>query len=494
MRIHFEQQTKIGVELISEVDLSMRSRDQFPQLLAGLQYIFIKPEVNKSVFKLLEEKLMKGKKRTGRPGMSLWEILVLGVVRLNLNMDYDRLHYISNSDQKLRGILGVHSITPDWDLGKEYKLQTLKDNVRLVDEELIKQINELVVGSGHELKKKEERLVGDIKLRLKTDSFAVESNIHFPTDLNLLWDSLRKCFDVLEKLGKEGKVPGFGKLHFWKKEVYKSYRWASNIHRKKGKNYTERLQSSTGLYLKNTVKVLVRIKNAVAALRKKGDLMQEIMLDILEKFYDWGLKHEGLVRRRIMNGEKIPHGEKVFSIFEPHTEWLQKGKAGNKVELGHNVSVTTDQWEFVVDWEVVEKQSDKQLTVALGKRLSGRFDSAYSLESISFDRGYYSLLGEKSLKKTFDRVVMPKPGKKTANRESEESTEEFSTLRRAHSAVESNINELEHSGADKVPDKGINGFKKYVAWSVLAHNLKRLGRLVIEGEVLPTVKSFKLAA
>ena len=90
----------------------------------------------------------------------------------------------------------------------------------------------------------------------------------------------------------------------------------------------------------------------------------------------------------------------MFSIFEPHVEWLQKGKPGKKVELGHNVSVTTDQWGFMVDWEVVEKKSDKQLTIALGYRLEHQFKEGYRLQSISFDRGYYSMLGEKSLKKS----------------------------------------------------------------------------------------------
>jgi len=154
MRKHFEQQTKIGVELIEEVDLKMRSRDQFPQLLAGLQYVFVTPGVNTSVFKLLEERICSKNNHTGRPGLSLWEILVLGAVRLNLNIDYDRLHYMSNSDQKLRGILGVHSTTPDWDLGKEYKLQTLKDNVSLLDEQTMLEINRLVTEAGHVLKKK----------------------------------------------------------------------------------------------------------------------------------------------------------------------------------------------------------------------------------------------------------------------------------------------------------------------------------------------------
>jgi len=307
----------------------------------------------------------------------------------------------------------------------------------------------------------------------------------------LLWDSLRKCFDLLEKIGP---IPGFRKLEFWKKKVYYSYRSASNVHRKKGKNYQVRLQKVTKEYLKNASLVLLRVKNGVASLRGKVDVSDEILLDLVEEFYNWGIKHEDLVRRRIILGEKIPHSEKVFSIFEPHAEWLQKGKPGNKVELGHNVSVTTDQWGFIVDWEVVEKKADKQLTVALGKRLEDWFKEGYRLKSISFDRGYYSALGEKSLKKIFDKVVMPKPGKKTESRLEAEAEDTFTELRRAHSAVESNINELEQSGANKVPDKGLHGFKKYVGWSVLAHNLKRLGRLVIETEALPTVKCYKKAA
>lgn len=154
MRKRFKKQTELGLELIEEVDLSMRSRDQLPKLLAGLQYIFVTPSINSAVFELLENKICCKSKNTGRPGMDLWEILVLGVVRLNLNVDYDRLHYMANYDQKLRGILGVHPKSGDWSLGKEYKIQTIKDNVCLLDESTLKAINHLIVGAGHELKKK----------------------------------------------------------------------------------------------------------------------------------------------------------------------------------------------------------------------------------------------------------------------------------------------------------------------------------------------------
>ena len=157
MRKHFEKQTELGLELISDVDLSMRSRDQLPKLLAGLQYIFVTKDVNTSIFELLENKIYSKKNHTGRPGMALWEILVLGVVRLSLNVDYDRLHYMSNYDEELRGILGVNRISGDWKVRKEYKLQTIKDNVCLLDEETIKEINLLIISAGHQLKKKRKK-------------------------------------------------------------------------------------------------------------------------------------------------------------------------------------------------------------------------------------------------------------------------------------------------------------------------------------------------
>lgn len=322
----------------------------------------------------------------------------------------------------------------------------------------------------------------------------MESNIHFPTDFNLLWDSIRKCFDLLEQLGRREPIVGFRKLQYWRRKSYSAYRKAAEIHRKKGKNYQVRLTEGTKKYLDRANQVLKRVKAVVGSLTGKVGLKEAVLLELLQNFYDYGVKHVDLVNRRVLLGEKIPHSEKIFSVFEEHVEWLQKGKAGNKVELGHNVSITTDQWNFILDWEVIEKQADKQLTIDLGERLKKNYGLDYDLYRISFDRGYYSLLGEKALEKTFTTVVMPKPGKKTPLRELTEATPEFEQARRKHCAVESNINELEQSGADKVPDKGIDGFKKYVGWSVLAHNLKRLGGLVIKREALLTVKCYKKAA
>jgi len=157
MRKRFEQQLEIGGISISEVQIDKRSRHQLPQLMSGLQYIFVTPGLNEKVFEILEEKILKGKKDTGRLGMSLWEILVLGAVRLNLDTDYDSLHDLSNNHDSLRGILGIQKSTFDWKEKKYYPLQTIKDNVALLDEETLKKISQVVVDAGHKLKKKKTK-------------------------------------------------------------------------------------------------------------------------------------------------------------------------------------------------------------------------------------------------------------------------------------------------------------------------------------------------
>ena len=113
-------------------------------------------------------------KRNGRPGMTLWNILVCGVLRLDLNADYDRLLELVNQHQTLRQMLG-HSL---FDEGKEYAYQTLVDNVGLLTPELLDKLNQVIVEGGHALVKK-----GDAALRGRCDSFVVETNVHFPTDL-----------------------------------------------------------------------------------------------------------------------------------------------------------------------------------------------------------------------------------------------------------------------------------------------------------------------
>ena len=199
MRKRFEVQLALGKTPIEKVVLPLKSRDELPPILAGLQWIFQTPEVNCRIFVLLESKLVAGKKATGRPGLDLWQILVLGVVRLGLDCDYDRLEHLANYDSLLRQILGLSPVQSAEE--KPFHYKTLSENICHVDEELLQEINAIVAQAGRAVFKKKENGSAE-PIRAKADTYVLETNVHFPTDLNLLWDAQRKCLDLAGRLAR----------------------------------------------------------------------------------------------------------------------------------------------------------------------------------------------------------------------------------------------------------------------------------------------------
>jgi hypothetical protein len=204
-----------------------------------------------------------------------------------------------------------------------------------------------------------------------------------------------------------------------------------------------------------------------------------VKIETMEYFHGVLNKHIDLVERRVLRGEQIPVGEKVYSLFEPHTEWLYKGKANHRVELGHNILVASDQWGFIVEHQVIERQAEVSLSIPLADRLLSRFGRD-AIESISFDKGFYKRENKESLNLYISEVIMPKKGRKNQAEEAEESSKTFKNLRHKHSAVESDINRLEHHGLDRCLDKGLKAFKRYCALGVVAANLHKLGNVLQE--------------
>ena len=155
MRKQFEPQLTLGCTPIHEVKIPPKMKSHLVNLLAALQYIYVSSKWNKMIFKLLSDKIIGDKKKTGRKGMSLWEIFVLAQVKLCMNISYEELHHGANYDSLLRGILGV--LPTDYSLGKSYEYQNIFDNVSLLDECVLKEINEMIVQVGHEVFKKKRK-------------------------------------------------------------------------------------------------------------------------------------------------------------------------------------------------------------------------------------------------------------------------------------------------------------------------------------------------
>jgi len=478
MRQRFEQQMNLRTVAISDARFPLKSRDELPPVLKALQYIFVTPELNEKVFLLLEKKIVSGKKKTGRPGMDLWHILVLAVVRHTLSTNWDRLHDMANHHELIRQVMGVHATAFIEYEKPEIGYQTILDNVSLLDEIVLAEINQLIVEAGHSLLKKKEAE----SLKLKTDSYALETNVHFPTDLNLLWDSTRKCLDMIEKLHKETKLPGWRKIKYIRHTIKGTFR-ATSHQVFKGKKESLKKQS-VKIYLEQTQSIVDRCqvildKRADLNIRKTSSMLA---LAGLTRYRDYAVKMIDLVRRRLIKNEVIPANEKFYSIFEPHTEWITKGKLNKKVELGHLLLITTDQHQFIVDYKVMESEKDAAQIPSLNERIKAKFKDQ-KIYSHSFDKGFYKKENLIALQQSgIDEVIMPKRGKLNKEEKEREGTKEFKQLRYAHSAIESNINMLEHHGLNRCVDKGLHGYKRYVGLSVLAYNLHILGNVLVKQE------------
>ncbi len=179
--------------------------------------------------------------------------------------------------------------------------------------------------------------------------------------------------------------------------------------------------------------------------------------EALEYFHRMLDKHLDLVQRRLLQEEIIPAHEKVFSLFEPHTEWLQKGKQRPNVELGHRLLIATDQNQLIQNYDVAAGVADVDRSVPVADRLLGRY-GAGSVASLSFDKGFTRTEDRELLSLYVPTVVMPKRGKKNAAETERESEKPFVALRKQHSAVESEINSLEHHGLNRCLDMGIKGY------------------------------------
>ena len=474
MRQRFEQQMNLRTVAIADVKFPLKSRDELPAVLIALQYIFVTPELNARVFSLLEKKICSGKKKTGRKGMDLWHILVLAVVRQACGTNWDTLETWSNHHELVRRVMGVHATAFIEEEKIEFSYQTILDNVSLIDEGLLLDINLLVIEAGHKLVKKKEEV-----FKLKTDSYAVETNIHFPIDLNLLWDSLRKCLDTIEKLLEITDVKGWRKIKSIRKNLKCIFR-ATSQQVFKGKNEQQKKQSVKGYLLEaRQLKEMVEevIKNPPLSSGNEKKVLLIVMM--LEHYKGYVTKFTDQIARRLIKGETIPAQEKVYSIFEEHTEWISKGKLNKKVELGHLILITTDQHHFIVDYKVMEGEKDAAQIKPLQQRLETRFASA-TIYSHSFDKGFYSEDNLEALQGSgIGQVILPKKGKLNKEEKEREHTKEFKKLRHAHSAVESNINMLEHHGLNRCLDKGLHGFKRCVGLSVLAYNLHLLGNALL---------------
>jgi IS5 family transposase len=474
MRQRFEVQLLIGQLPIEEFSLGPKSKSNLDDLFRALHKLYCNRDFNSQLFDILEKYIRKDKKNTGRKGMDLWVIFVLAQLRLCKDLTYEDLHNLANNHRDLRHLMGVERESRFERV--KFAYQNIYDNVSSLSDQMLKEINEIIVKFGNsEVFKKKEGAVS----ALKTDSYVVESNVHFPTDYNLLFDSIRKCCDAVKKIAKiYPEVKGYRKIKGWQVALKNLMRTVGMISGKGGPNKEQRLQKAIEDYLAKAKLFEAKMEQAFLDFPSK-DITDWVLMDDLKKYFALMIKHIDLVHRRIVLKEVIPHEEKLFSIFEQYTEWVTKGKQHPSVELGKKLLITSNEFNLIIDFEIMESQADSQAVRELAKRIK----ELYNIGSWSFDKGFYSTENKTLLNEMAEKVIMPKKGKCNKEEKEEESTKVFKKLRNKHSAVESNINELESRGLNRCPDRSYSHFKTYVALGICAYNLKKIGRELLKQQL-----------
>lgn len=481
MRKVIEPQMKFGESDIRAITFDPRSRDEIPKLLRGLQYIYCTPQLHEEVFSILEEIVPPHTDpHNGRPGMEMWKILVLGSLRLICNWDYDKLKEIADNHRTLRQMLG-HGFDDD---DKTYPIQTLKDNVSLLTPEILDRINQIVVKAGHKLlgKKKEQELHGHC------DSFVVKTNIHFPTDISLLLDAMRKVITLTARICLQEEVAGWRQSGYLVRKIRRLFNTIRNLKRSTSKNERVKAEREKEIkkayrkYLLEAESLLERAQKDLIVIRDNGftsftikSINNDKTLRLIEYYMAHAEHQIDQIWRREIRGETIPHKAKIFSIFEPHTKWIVKGKAGVPQELGLNVGIIKDQHGFILYHRVMENVFDVDVAVPLTAGAKDRFSA---LAGCSYDRGFYSPDNLINLQKIIDKVALPKKGRLSVVDREREYSSWFIHARRQHPAVESAINALENHGLDRCPDHGIDGFERYVGLAILARNLQLVGDIL----------------
>ena len=466
MRKTIDEQAKIGEVDIKDIVIDMKCRDEMPKILLGLQHIYTKTDVRKKIFAILNDAIPnKIDKKNGRPGMMLWQIFVMATVKVNCDWNYDKLHDAANNHKTMRQLLGLSEFNEQY-----FNLQTIKDNVILLTPEVLSRIDKIVVDEAHILLKK-----NDTELRGHCDSFVVKTNVHFPTDINLLFDAMRKTITICARLCKEYGIVGWRQDSYLIRNFKNKMRFIQNCKRsgRKSDENEKKINKAHQEYIDLAGSYLERMRESLSQLEKKSISSRGMAeLIVFEKHVKDAKLQIDLIFRRVICGETIAHKEKIFSIFERHTEWISKGKAGVPMELGIPISIIRDQFGLILNYRIMNHEADAAVAVPFTLKTKNLFPK---LNECSYDRGYYSLENFQALLKIMGKVTMPKKGKLSGDERVAEKEKEFLANRRKHSVVESSISALINHGLDLCRDKGEKGFNRYIAISIVARNIQILG-------------------
>ena len=327
----------------------------------------------------------------------------------------------------------------------------------------------------------ENRITGD---RLRLDTTAVETNIHWPTDSTLLWDSYRVLARLIERArGVDAGVVGSGRLHprRAKREALAITRAAAHKGRRARslKRPYQRLIGRVEGISSWAADVAHGLADGIASQRYGAwaHAQAEVLVEELAHFHALGERVVDQARRRVVHGESVPNDEKLFSLFEPHTELLKRGKAGKNIEFGHMIQIQQVGEKFITEYEVYESKPVEHRLIEYAliqhRELFGSDPS-----ELSADKGYYkNREAIDALEKRIEVVSIAKKGNRTPAETEREQDPLFRHAQAFRAGVEGSISFLKRMlRLARCFNKSWEHYVATVGQTIFAHNLLVLAR------------------
>jgi IS5 family transposase len=402
----------------------------------------------------------------GRPSTPVEVVLRMLVVMRLYGWSYAQAEYFVHDSLVLRQFCRVY-------------LERVPDDTTLIRwantiaPETIQALNDRVVQLARSLKVTRGR-------KLRIDTTAVETDIHFPTDSGLIGDGVR----VVSRLLRRAKA-ALGEAATGLKEAFRSRvrtvrKLSQQLHRiarRKNEKGREALKAAYGRLVATAKRTGAQGRRVLEALRGHADdpgtrRLAEQFGEVLPRLKQ-GIRQ---AERRVLEDDPVSSGEKLLSLFEPHTQVVPRFKAGKPVEFGRKIRLDEVEGGIITGYSILEKgggQDQEHLADSLAnhKEQFGR-----SPRLLAADRGMSSARNERLAKEAgIKNVALPHVGKASESRRAEEKGPRFKEGYKFRAGIEGRIHVLRRDyGLKRSRYHGERGMGRWVGWGVVAHNLAKV--------------------
>jgi len=408
------------------------------------------------------------KPQTGRRGLTAEQTILSLILMRVKNWDYRELAERIQDGYTLRQFTQFYA-------GRVPRHTAFNRAHNRLSPETLRQINDAVVAATVEAGLED----GDA---LRTDTTVVEADIHHPTDASLLWDVVRTLDRTLQRLRKlmPHTLPRFSRHQRAARRRMQELQRMSPAQRERQQVPTYR--KLVGI----TEQVLAHARAAQEAPEKSPETASDPiaiggLLATLRELCPLGDRVVAQARRRVLEGQDVPVAEKIFSIFEPHTDLIKRGKAGKPIEFGHKVFLAESRHGLITQYQVLDGNPVDETHVADSlQHHKTTFGMVPKL--LANDRGFYSTANITLCEEAGVKCVSipQRGGTKTEQRRVLEKSPDFKAGQRFRAGIEGTISVLFRGrGMKRCLKEGRRGFELLVGAAVLANNLMRIAALLL---------------